>query len=799
MLNSRHVQKYTGHRDVWARFVDIRENLLIRRHPFIFGFLLLAFVLIALLVLRIGYLYGKVDRGAAAMDDNAPTIYYGRSLEIRKGDNPATLHLTQRLQRLSYKQVTGKPVAPGTFSAGNGQIRLFLRGANGPKKPVSPMPVAISVGDGRITALAAPDGAELESVRLEPEEIGRVLSMKLESRHQVTLATVSPHLQNAIIACEDKRFYSHFGIDLLAVCRALAANLRQKRFAQGGSTITQQVAKNFFLSPQKTVARKLREAELALALELRYSKKQILEMYINKIYLGQTGIERIYGVEDASGVYFSKRVKDLTLEEAALLAGIIQAPNRYLLFRNPKAAAERRNKVLARMRHLDMISENEFQQAASAPVRLLAGALPVHQSSYFIDYIQRITRDELGIERLYRTGYRYYTTLDPLMQTFAEEALTRGLEDIQGKAIPAKEPLQAALVAVDPKTGELIAMVGGRSYAQTRFNRAVDARRQPGSAFKPFVLLAALAQSYAGKGSWTLSTRIPGEPITLATPEGPWTPTNYEDKTYGNITLRRVFEDSVNTATVRLANDVGFAEVENTARQAGITSPLRPVPSLPLGSFEVTPMELAYAYATLASGGIRYEPFALYAVTTANADPLINRTMKRKAVFDPKVAYLVGCALEGVLTRGTASEARALKINFPVSGKTGTTNGNRDSWFVSYTPDVVCAVWVGYDGGSDTGLTGAKGALRINARFLRAVYARSTPGVALPPAGIETATIDPDTGFLATSKCPITFEEAYLAGTAPRETCPDHPDSPVMDAVREKMEEAGGFFRRLFE
>jgi penicillin-binding protein 1B len=736
---------------------------------------------------------GKGIGGAKA----APTIFYGQPLEIRKGDHPGNLRLTERLNRLSYRQVREKPAKSGTFSLTKERLWLFLRGAHEKGFLQSSGPVEIALANGRVASLASPDGKPLDSVRLEPEEIGRLAGPKMESRTTVSLSGVSPYLQNAVIACEDKRFYHHIGIDPLAAGRALSVNLREKRFAQGASTITQQLARNVFLSPKKTFARKLREMELALALELRYSKQQILEMYLNRIYLGQAGDRGIYGVEEASRFYFSRHAADLSLEEAALLASIIHAPNRYSLAGNPRTALERRDRVLSSMRQLDMITQPEFERALAAPARIHAGAPPAHLPSYFIDYILRITKEDLGAERPYHPGYRYYTTLDSFQQAAAEEAVARGMEIIEKKARGAAEPLQAALVAIDPKTGHITAMVGGRSYAQTRFNRAVDALRQPGSAFKPFVLLAALSRSLEKKGEWTLSTPVSGEPISLSTPEGMWTPTNFENKQYARITIRKAIEDSVNTATVRLAADVGFKEVLKTARAAGIASPLLPVPSMALGSFEVSPLELAYAYATLASGGTRFERFALFSVTTPDGDRLWSGEIKRQQVFDPRATYLTGYALEGVLERGTAREARALKIDFPVSGKTGTTNGNRDSWFVGYTPDVVCAVWVGYDSGADTGLTGATGALRIHARFMRSFYSQSGPPAVAAPDGIEWAVIDPDSGSLATSFCPRTFQEAYLRGTAPGKTCSDHPVHPVMDALRHKMREAEAFLRGL--
>lgn len=761
-------------------------------------FSLLAAVLVVLLF-RIGYLYVEVGKGIAESTGDASSIFYGRPLEISKGDHLGNIHFVERLNRLSYRKVTGKPSTAGTFSSEPAHIRIFLRDGGNEKRFHKSSPVDIAIRDGRVASITSVSGEEMELIQLEPEEIGRMSGAKTESRHPVTLATVSPYLQNAILASEDKRFYSHHGIDILATGRALFANIKEQRFAQGGSTITQQLARNFFLSPRKTVARKLREAELVLAIELRYSKQQILEMYLNRIYLGQAGSRGIYGVEDAAGFYFSKHAKDLSLDEAALLAGIIHSPNRYTLSRNVRAAKERRDKVLYGMQKLSMIPKDEFRRASGAPVKFQSRSVPVHLSSCFVDYIQRITREELGTEKFYHKGYRYYTTLDPFQQAAAEEALARGLETIEKTALPAGEPLQAALVAIDPKTGSITAMVGGRNYDQNRFNRAVDAKRQSGSAFKPFVLLAALSQSLAQHGDKTLSSRVSGEPISLSTPEGTWTPMNFEYKKYGQVTIRKTIEDSINTATVRLANDVGFKEVLKTARLAGVTSPLLPVPSMVLGSFEVTPLEFAYAYATIASGGIRFERFPLFSVTTADGDTIIARTVKQKQVFDPRVTYLAGYALEGVLTRGTAKEAKALKIDFPVSGKTGTTNGNRDSWFVSYTPDVVCAVWVGYDSGADTGLTGAAGALRINARFLRALYSQAGPSAVIAPEGIETAVIDPVSGYLATASCPKTFKEAYLVGTAPKETCPDHPVNPVMDAVRNKMRDAGNFLRKLFQ
>ncbi len=695
--------------------------------------------------------------------------------------------------------MTGNPSKAGTYSEEAGKIRIFTRDYRIGDAPRNGGPAELEVEGGRVMSIVSPANTPQEEIRLEPEEIGRILGPKMESRRPVPLSAVPLVLRNGVIASEDARFYSHFGIDIVGIGRAMIANLRERRYAQGGSTITQQLAKNFFLSPKKTIARKLREAELALVLELRFTKPQILEMYLNKIYFGQDGSMGIYGVEEAAGYYFSKRAQDLSLEESALLAGIIRSPNRYSPLREPAAAKERRNAVLARMLQLGMIRENEYRKASAAPVRTRPRSPSARPASYFVDYIQRVTEEDLGEEKLYRTGYRFYTTLDPVHQAAAEDAVTRGLEEIGKDASPAAEPLQAALVAVDPASGELTAMVGGRGYGTTQFNRAANARRQPGSAFKPFVLLAALSQAARGKGETTLSTIVSGAPVSFMTPQGLWTPANFEGKTYGDITVRKAIEGSVNTATARLAKEVGLEEVAATARAAGITSPLSIVPSMAIGSVEVTPLELAYAYATIASLGIRYEPFPLFSVTTADGEILASKRVRWERAIDPRAAFLTGYAMEGVLARGTAKSAGEMGIRFPASGKTGTTDGNRDSWFVGYTPDVVCAVWVGYDSGADTGLTGAQGSLRIWARFLRALYPLSGPVVLSPPDGLEFAEIDPDSGFLATYACPLAIREAYLAGTAPKESCPLHPVIPVVDNFRKGMRGIGDYIRNLFK
>ena len=760
-------------------------------------------LLAALLLLRYGYLYYKVGHELSRNIWEVPSILYGRSAAVRAGDDLDALRLEERLRRLGYRKVEGDPKSPGSWSEEDGTLRIHTRGFRVADRETLPVQAAAVVVDRRIVSLSDDSGSSLESLRLEPEEVTRILGPGMESRRLVSLEAIPKALQDAVLAAEDSRFYSHFGLDFPGILRALGTNLRRMRIVQGGSTITQQLAKNYFLTPKRTLWRKIREAELAILLEIRFDKREILEAYLNKIYFGQEGPRGIYGVEEAARFYFSKSVGALTLEESALLAGVIRSPNRYSPFRFPKAARERRNWVLGRMKALRMIPEEQARRAGATFVRTVPRSLPPGLAEYFVDYVERAAEESFG-GRFSRTGFRIYTSLDPVYQKAAEEAVSRGLPGIAppaggaaGGGGPA-DPLQAALVAIDPRTGEITAMVGGRSYGESQFNRAADARRQPGSAFKPFVLLAAMIDAVEGKGEITLASRLSGEPISLPAKDGTWEPSNFEDRTYGMVTVRRMVEESVNTAAVRMALEVGLPRVVEAARRAGISSPLSPVPSIALGSFEVTPLELANAYATLASGGVRHLPRALEAVGGADGDKLPVGTSSREEEVDPRAAFLVTYALQGVMDRGTGRSARDEGILFPVAGKTGTTDGYRDSWFVGYTPELVCAVWVGHDSGRDTGLTGASGALRIWSRFLRSIAPGGTSPPFPVPAGVTIAEIDPESGFLATSACPDPVPEAFPDRLAPTEPCPLHPAHPLVDTVRKGVRGILEFFRGLF-
>jgi penicillin-binding protein 1B len=604
-------------------------------------------------------------------------------------------------------------------------------------------------------------------------------------------------LINAVLAAEDHRFFEHGGLDVRALLRAAWANLRAGRVKEGGSTITQQLVKVRLLSPQRTFFRKLREAWLAALVESRYSKERILEAYLNEIYLGQRGPIAIRGVGSASRAYFGKEVHQLTTPEAALIAAIIRGPNIYSPAVDPDRAREHRNVVLARMRDLKMITSDEFERARRTPVHVRSLVSPGQSAPYFVDYVrQELEQRFEGISRV--RGVRIATTLDLSLQRFAEVAAVRGLDRLESSRTPGyrRDPgrrLQVAVLVVEPATGEIRALVGGRDYLASQFNRVTSARRQPGSAFKPIVYLAALR---AGDGApfFTAASRVEDLPITLESNGEPWSPRNYDDRYEGIVTVRQALEQSLNSATVRIAQTVGLPNVIETARTLGLQSQLAPVPAMALGAFEVTPLELARAYLPLANGGIR--PAAVSGIRTVQfGDDEVKPAAAEEPVrvVSQAEAWLLTSLLKSVVTSGTASAVRASGLPDVVAGKTGTTNDGRDAWFVGYSPRLLALVWVGFDSGDPHGMSGAKAALPIWLDFMKqALDAYPQTDFEMPP-GISFADIDASNGKRAARACPVIVREAFLAGTEPP-LCDEH--RGVIDHVVNGWNRLTEWFRR---
>lgn len=575
----------------------------------------------------------------------------------------------------------------------------------------------------------------------------------MEQRIPVSLEELPDHLIEAVLAIEDQRFHQHHGLDVRRIGGALVANLKAGGIAQGGSTITQQLAKNLFLTARRTPLRKVREAAMALVLEARHDKQDILEAYLNEIYLGHDGGRAIHGVGAAARFYFGKEARRLSLAESALLAGMIHAPNRYAPTRHPRAARERRNLVLEVMAEQRRISPALADRTARAGVPARVWPARTVDGRHFRDYMRsRLPR------RLPRRGAAVHTSLDATMQRVAERAVRQGLDRLRAEGV------EAALVAIDPRTGEVLAMVGGRDYGTSQFDRATVARRQPGSAFKPIVALAALERRSGENPAFTLATYVDDEPLQVRTPSGPWQPVNYDRRFRGRVTFREAMEQSLNVPFARIGLAVGPERIVATARQLGIASPLHPVPSLALGSSEVTLMELVRAYGVLAAGGALAPERTILRLGPYGREGEPTEPEPATQVVNPAVAYLVTSTLEGVVTRGTGRALNGSGRYRSVAGKTGTSNDWRDAWFVAYTPSLVVGAWVGFDDGRSLGMTGAGAALPIVARFLDDIDTGEDWDSFEVPDGItERYIAREDGGWL--SECGE--REVFLEGTEP--------------------------------
>jgi penicillin-binding protein 1B len=575
-----------------------------------------------------------------------------------------------------------------------------------------------------------------------------------ERREPVRLNEMPQHLLNAVLAIEDKRFFDHFGFDPRRIAGAMVANFRAGGISEGGSTITQQLAKNLFLTADRTPVRKFREAALTVALELRHSKREILEAYLNEIYLGRDGSAAIHGVGAAARYYFGKPASRLTISESATLAGMIRSPNRLAPTRHPREARDRRNLVIALMAQQKRIADEPAERARDARLPNRTWPSRSIDARYFRDFVASSMNT-----RMPARGGAVYTTLDARLQRSAERAIVRGTARL------GRPGLQAALVAIDPRTGDVLAMVGGSSYTATQFNRATDAHRQPGSAFKPFVALAALEAGPNGQPpAFTLASRIEDEPLRVSSPQGDWLPANYDGRFRGEVTLREAMEQSLNVPMARVGLQIGPQRIADAAKRFGVTSKLNPVPSLALGSSEVTLLELVRAYGALATEG---ELATTRSVTGRKYPGGTKEELSQPAltrVADPAATFLVTQALRGVVQRGTARALDAGRFYGDIAGKTGTSNDWRDAWFVAYAPNIVVGVWVGFDDGRPVGLAGGAAAVPIVSDFFTIAEAPLDERFAIPD-GIEEGSVAGRSWWGGCGE-----REYFLAGTVPPES-----------------------------
>ena len=616
-----------------------------------------------------------------------------------------------------------------------------------------------------------------------------------QNRRPVKLNQISPTLVTATIAIEDRRFFDHTGFDMKGLARAVVANVESRSKKQGASTLTQQLARNLYLTHEKTWTRKLREAMYTVQLEMKYAKNEILEMYLNQIYYGHGA----YGIEAAAQMYFDKSSSDLTLGESALLAGIPKGPTYYSPYRNMKNAKDRQKIILTTMTDHGHITAEQAKAAYEEllPLQTPGSAETEGIAPYFRDYVQTIAVERLGLNEqlLVEGGIRIYTTLDRATQQAAEQAVQKGL--------PVDSELQGALVAIDPRNGYVKAMVGGRDYAENQYNRVFATTRQPGSSFKPLLYLSAL-QSH----KLTPMSTFRSEPTVFTYDEGRQTyqPRNHNDKYFNaDIDMRKAIASSDNIFAVNTVMAIGPEEVINTARRLGIDSPMKPVPSLALGAFPVSPFEMASAFSVLAGGGVRHTPTAILRIESKNGEVLFEAKPQAEDVIDPAAAYVMTSLLESVFEPGgTANRVSAL-IKRPVAGKTGTTN--TDAWLVGYTPELTTAVWVGYDKGKTINTSEAHSAAPIFATFMEEALAAVPPKIFSMPPGVVSVYIDPASGKLAGSGCTEKRLETFIAGTQPTEVaCGEatdgaatHDNSGVIDAEVQKRQSWWQQLKRWWE
>ena len=696
---------------------------------------------------------------------------------IRAGQNLSSDDLLAYLKRAGYVERNQQGESARGRYAFDGSTVEIDPGADASidsTRAYKPLRVQFARGSKSITALIEKDsGTRLDRAQLEPELISSVTGRERAKRRVVGFNDLPPDLIKAITVTEDRAFFEHHGVNIRGIIRALLRRYDTDPSSplarQGGSSITQQLVKNLLLSPERTLRRKVAEAYMSIILETRLSKEEIFALYCNQVYLGQQSGFSINGFGEASSAYFNKDVTTLTLPESAFLAGLIRSPNRYNPFHDPETARSRRNQVLESMAETGAITAEQASQAEAAELKMAPakGRIDISDAPYFSDYVQNQLGDLVtgeGADHL-----RIYTSVDMDLQRAAYAAVTKQLatlDKIEAKRFP-EGTVQAALVAMNARTGEIVAMVGGRDYSKSQFNRA-EALRQPGSAFKPFVYATALNTAYDPVPRIiTPATIFKDEPKTFTYDNQEYSPGNMGDKySMQPVTLRDAMVRSLNVVTVDVAMEVTIGRVMNLAAKAGLPRVPHAYPAMALGTAEATPLQIASAYTAFAANGTRTAPIAIDRVTTGNGTTLAQPTAQKNEVLRPEIAYIMTSFMKDVVNRGTAAPIRARGFKFNVAGKTGTS---RDGWFVGFTPNLVCAVWVGFDDGAQLGLTGAASALPIWADFMNAALSTHPEwtGDWQMPEGVQQKEIDPTTGQLAQADSANKRAELFVNGSVP--------------------------------
>ena len=763
---------------------------------------LVAFLILAVsFTVLFSYFYIKYDRiierrFRTPVFSNSAKIYALPQM-VRTGEKIEASEIAADLRRAGYTEKDGQS-ALGSFRLVSGGIEV----TPGPESYHSPEPARITISDGQVQTISS-KGSELSAYELEPQLVTALFDAEQRSKRQlVKYKDIPPILVQAVLAIEDRRFFEHSGVNFLRMAEAAWIDVVRGRHEQGGSTITMQLSRGFFLTPEKTVKRKLTEMLIAEEMEQKFSKQQIFEFYANWVPLGQRGSFAISGLAEASQSYFNKDLKDLTLPEAALLAGLIQRPSYLSPYRHPERALDRRNLVLESMVETHAITREQADKAKAVPLKLAPPNVEASDAPYFVDMVRDTLINKFNENDLNEQSYRIYTTLDPDLQKAAAQSVEMGIKlvDEQVKKLRTKRvkvvkkvettvtpgpQAQVAMVVLDPHTGAMLALVGGRDYGWSQLNHAVS-KRPTGSIFKPFVYAAAMNTGIDGSTTvLTPASTVTDAPSSFAYGDQIYEPRNYKEEYHGDVTLRYALAMSLNNATVKVAEEVGYDKVADLARLAGITS-VKATPAMALGSYDASPVDMAGAYTVFSNNGVRLSPLWVRSVRNAKGDVIANFNTDQRTVLDPRVAYVMTNMMEGVINNGLGYTAVRLRgFTAPAAGKTGSSH---DGWFAGYTSNLLCIVWVGYDDYSDLRLSGAMTAAPIWTEFMK--KASALPQYAdmrefSQPSGVVDVSLDKATNRLATPACPDDYTSAFVAGTEPHETCDQNAG-------------VAGFFSRLF-
>lgn len=693
-----------------------------------------------------------------------PAKVYARPLELYSGAQLSIDDLKIELKALGYHFVE-QVDAPGEVAFSRSSATLSTRGFQFPEEYEPARQLILEFNGDSLNQMRSADQQPLTLIRLEPALIGGIYPLNNEDRDLIQLEEAPQAFIDALIAIEDRDFYEHFGISPKGIARAMWANLRAGAFVQGGSTLTQQLIKNFYLTADRTLLRKMLEIPMAMILEWHYSKEEILEAYLNEVYLGQSGNRAIHGFGLGAAHYFAQPIQELELHQLALLAGLVKGPSYYDPRRNPERAKARRNLVLSVLHQQGSINDEEYMLASTAELDVVpAGSSMKEAYPAYIDLVKRQLRREYKDEDLGSEGLQIFTSLDPISQHKAETSLVSTIDELTRSYGESMTKLQGSMVVTDPQTGEVLALIGDKNTRYQGFNRALDASRPIGSLVKPAVYLTALEQGY------TLISELDDSPFSLTLPnQQSWTPKNYDGQTHGLVPLHAALTHSYNLSTAQLGMELGVEKVIDTLKRLGVDRPMDAYPSLLLGAQSLSSLEVAAMYQTIAAGGFQIPPRTIRTVTDSAGEPLSSYPFQLQQSIDEKPMFLLQYNLQQVTRSGTArSIYQQLPININSAGKTGTSDQQRDSWFAGFTGNRLAVVWLGLDDNSPMPITGSTGALRAWTRFIAQEPLQSfEPAM---PEGIEMLWVDPLSGKLADGLCENALQIPFIAGTQPTET-----------------------------